>query len=113
MSSAREEPCTTTPSMADSRRTSVSRSPYICAAFPASPSTASRAALADPTIRGTFSVPDRKPCSWPPPASRGYSCSPSRLYSMPTPLGPRNLWAEKLTRPAFHLAGATGSLPKA
>ena len=49
------------------------------------------AALPKPTMPGTFSVPDRIPCSWPPPSicavrrTRGLR---RRTYSAPTPFGP-------------------------
>src|SRR6266545_1719666 len=49
------------------------------------------AARPSPTIPGTFSVPDRRPFSWPPPRSCGGSTRRGfifRMYRAPHPLGP-------------------------
>src|SRR5450756_45305 len=59
-----------------------------------SPRSASSTALPKPTIPGTFSVPERIPCSCPPPFMSGSSCNPLRTQRAPTPLGPCSLWAE-------------------
>ncbi len=50
-------------------------------------------ALANPTIAGTFSVPDRMPFSWPPPTTSGFKMHDSRFKrrrtnNTPMPFGP-------------------------
>ena len=68
-----------------------------------------RSAAAMPTMPATFTVPDRRPRSWPPPIVRGSSATPPRTTSTPTPFGPPNLWADTLTRSATAVSSATGS----
>ena len=41
-----------------------------------------------PTIPGIFSVPERKPFSWPPPMITGLILIPFLTYKTPTPFGP-------------------------
>lgn len=55
---------------------------------------AARAAAPKPMIPGTFSVPDLKPYSCPPPNSKGEKGAPALLYRHPIPLGPWNLCAD-------------------
>ncbi len=51
-------------------------------------------AAANPTAPATFSVPERRPCSWPPPQTSGGMRAGVRTTRQPTPLGPPSLWAE-------------------
>ena len=63
-----------------------------------------------------FSVPGRRPRSWPPPASSGSRRRLRRTYSAPMPLGPYSLCAERLSRSTPELprraefAGALGGV---
>ena len=41
-----------------------------------------------------FSVPERRPASWPPPIINGVNGAPARTYSMPMPFGAYSLWPE-------------------
>ena len=58
---------------------------------------ARRIASASPTIAGTFSVPERRSRSCPPPMSIGSNGVPRRRYSAPTPFGPCSLWPLRLS----------------
>ena len=59
---------------------------------------ASSAARPSPAIAATFSVPERRPRSWPPPGKSGHSSTPSRTYKAPTPFGPCSLCPESESR---------------
>ena len=68
------------------------------------PSARSRAAASAaapiPAMPTRFSVPERRPISWPPPVIQGLTSSPCRTISAPTPFGPPNLCAETSARSA-------------
>ena len=68
-----------------------------------------RAPAARPTIAATGSDPLRRPRSWPPPRSIGWSRTGSRTTSTPTPLGPPNLCPLSDTRSAGAASSATSS----
>ena len=51
-------------------------------------------AAANPTAPATFSVPERRPPSWPPPQISGGMPAGSRASRQPTPFGPPSLCAE-------------------
>ena len=71
------------------------------AASPSSAAMAAFAAAPKPAMPATFSVPARRPSSWPPPRSSGSSpCRPSASTSAPTPLGPPILCADSVSRSA-------------
>ena len=87
--------CTVTPPTCARRRDS--KESRIRDSRPASSSkclNAARAAAPKPMIPGTFSVPDLKPYSCPPPNSKGEKGAPALLYRHPIPLGPWNLCAD-------------------
>ena len=46
-------------------------------------------------LPGTFSVPERRPCSCPPPRMREETGAFSETMSAPTPFGPLNLCAAR------------------
>ena len=62
---------------------------------PASSVAATAHAAPNPTMPGTFSVPPRRPRSWPPPVTaRAHPLvDPRATNSAPTPFGPYTLWA--------------------
>mmetsp|Transcript_55590 Transcript_55590/g.156479 ORF Transcript_55590/g.156479 Transcript_55590/m.156479 type:complete len:241 (+) Transcript_55590:524-1246(+) len=60
----------------------------------------------------TFSVPPRRPASWPPPCSMRLMGVPPRTYSAATPLGAPNLWPTTVIRSAPVSCAFTGTLPK-
>ena len=71
-------------------------------------------ALPNPTSKGVFSVPDRNPCSCPPPSiigARTEGRAPPLTKSAPTPFGPYILCELKDMRSTFHSVIKTGSLP--
>jgi hypothetical protein len=59
--------------------------------------TASSQATPKPTIAATFSVPERKPRSWPPPAINGSSSSRLSSTSAAAPFGPPILCADTVS----------------
>ena len=61
----------------------------------------------------TFSVPERRPPSWPPPATSGVNLTPLRTYNAPTPFGPCSLWAESDSRSIGCDRTSNGILPAA
>ena len=69
----------------------------------------SASAVAIATAPGTSTVPARRPRSWPPPSTIGWSATPSRTTSAPIPFGPPNLCAEIETSDAPAAAAATSS----
>ena len=78
------------------------------------PSRQSSHAFPNPTIPGTFKVPDRMPRSWPPPSmiavrrTRGLF---ERTYSAPMPFGPYILCADMDSRSMCIASTSTGSFP--
>ncbi|MNC86217.1 hypothetical protein D3C83_18570 [compost metagenome] len=64
------------------------RSFSACAPTSAMRPAASSHAAPKPTIAGTFSVPERRPCSWPPPAMSGRNSSRLSTTSAAAPFGP-------------------------
>ena len=61
----------------------------------------------------TFSVPDLRPCSCPPPRSRLVIARPGRTRSAPTPAGPPILWADRLAKSRPDPAKSRCCLPSA
>ena len=61
----------------------------------------------------TFSVPLRRPRSWPPPVSWAAGKTPCRATSAPTPWGPYALWALRLIRSTPRASRPRGSRPRA
>ncbi len=78
-----------------------------CACVPA----ASRNASARPTMPATFSVPERRPRSWPPPCSTGSSGIAPRTASTPIPFGAPSLWPVTLSASTPSWARPTSSQP--
>ena len=70
-------------------------------------------ATPSPTMPGTFSVPERRRRSWPPPCRMGCRRVPRFTYSAPMPLGPYSLWPERLSMSTPSSATSTGSEPTA
>jgi len=69
-----------------------------------------------PTMPGTFSVPDRMPRSCPPPCiwiARRTRGPRRRTYIAPTPLGPWNLWPDRLSRSIPIASTSIGTFPTA
>ena len=58
--------------------------------------------MANATAPATFSVPERRPRSWPPPCSTGSSGSRPRTMSAPVPFGAPTLWpaSERASTPS-------------
>ncbi len=100
---------------ADSRRSSsASRS---CETRPQTPSSRSRraasAAAPKPAMPTTFSVPERRPPSWPPPFNGAGTSNFPRQISAPAPFGPPTLWPDRAANGATVSAKLTGSFPAA
>ena len=66
-----------------------------------------------PTMPATFSVPARRCRSWPPPDSWETKGVPRRRKRTPVPLGPPNLWPERLRRSTPRASTSRGSAPAA
>ena len=98
-------------------RRAVSRMFLISATRCQTPSARSCAALfaaaPNPAIATTFSVPARRPISWPPPLICAGRSSPRRKTTAPTPFGPPILCAEISAISAPSQLKATGNLPNA
>ena len=60
---------------------------------------------------GVFSVPERRPPSWPPPTCWGWSFTPFLTTSAPTPFGPWSLWPERVYRSAHFMSKGTRRKP--
>ena len=73
---------------------------------------ASSAATPKPEMPATFSVPLRRPRSWPPPVSWAAGKTPCRATSAPTPWGPYALWALRLIRSTPRLSRPRRSRPR-
>ena len=74
---------------------------------------ASGSAVASATAPATFSVPDRRPRSCPPPWISGSSRVRPRTNSTPLPLGAPSLWPEMLSASTPSASASSGSQPAA
>ena len=92
---------------------SLSRRAVTFLAFSSRFAQASSIAAARPIMPGIFSVPARLPRSWAPPSIRLVRGRPLRTYSAPTPLGPWNLWPERLNISIFCAFTSTAIWPMA